>query len=213
MLLALDRNGGLFHQLFLYVWMGSIGIQPYSRSTSAFRISESCSIGQRLGELKKGEIKRETRRRFRDLLYKTFFIMYTIWIGLLGLKFQKEEQSPFKTQGFFCFLSPVALCVTLLVFWILFYTKKSLKYPDMVRKILMSVGCFSAIIAHLSLVLVFIIPPRSNWIGYSIIIGLFVVMVGYHAMSFCKKISTIWECIKGFKENKTSSRATTSSCV
>lgn len=141
-------------------------------------------------------------------------IVYAIWIGILGWKFQWEEQSPFDTQGFFCFVSPLSLCITILAYLILFDAKNTLKCSDMARKILTGVFYFTCILAHLSLVLLYFIPPKLNWLGYSIVSGVFLVMVAYtfldHMMMLGMKISEIWVRIKGIKENKTLLRTTPS---
>ena len=133
--------------------------------------------------------------RLRYRLWKSYFTVYAIWIGLLAWKIQKEEQSPFVTQGFFCYGSPIALCITILVYWILFDEKNTLKYSDMVRNILMGVFYFMGVLAHLSLMLLYFITPKLNWIGYLLVSGLFLFMLAY---IFCEQLMLLGKIFQMF---------------
>ena len=135
--------------------------------------------------------------RFCDRLYKPFLIIYAIWISLIELKFQNEMQSPFRVQGFFCIMSPVAFCLTLLLFWGLSCTKVPLQNSDMLHEILTSVACFLGILAHILLLFVLFIPPKLNLIGYAIIIFLLVVVVAYNFSSRIKSLGKKRNCNLG----------------
>ncbi|KAJ9559838.1 hypothetical protein OSB04_004998 [Centaurea solstitialis] len=150
---------------------------------------------------------------FCDRLYKPFLFVYAIWIPLLQLKFQNEEYSPFNAQGFFCIMSPIALCITLLLFGGMSCAVDLLQNSGMVYKILLNVACFTGVLAHLSLLFVLLFPPKLNLVGYAIIFVLLMVVVAYtfssHIKSLDKIIRITWKYVKAFGENKLRSQSTT----
>lgn len=125
--------------------------------------------------------------RFREcseILYYvyvgTLLVTYTPLIGLIQVKFQNGNMSPFKTHSFFMIISVVALVMATLTLRILFYINSRFENEcssPIHHIILINIAWFSTLLAPLSLVLVLFIPTKLIWIGYSIVCALFLAIV------------------------------------
>ena len=115
------------------------------------------------------------------LLYAgALVVMYPSLTQLAQLKFQNNKQSPFETHSFFANMAVVAYTIAISASVILFAMKTHLESSTRehfyIYKTLKSVFCFSGILAPFSLVLMLLIPHELNWIGYLLILVLFIVI-------------------------------------
>ena len=120
-------------------------------------------------------------------------VMYPSLTQLAQLKFQNYKQSPFETHSFFANMAVVAYTIAIPTSVILFAMKTHLEsstrehfYPIYcnIYKTLKSVFCFSGILAPFSLVLMLLIPHELNWIGYLLILVLFIVIFACNSLYY-----------------------------
>lgn len=128
--------------------------------------------------------------RYRDCSRMFYYVncgillsMYGPLIGLVQVKFQNNDESPFETHHLFMIMSVVAFSTSALFFRLLFYTTTTIP-PPVYYMVVTSVILFLAILAPLSLVLVLFIPQRLIWIGYSVVCVLFLSVVTYNFIDY-----------------------------
>ncbi|GKC24564.1 ABC transporter I family member 1 [Tanacetum coccineum] len=133
----------------------------------------------------------EQIHKYGGMLYLLYagalVVMYPSLTQLAQLKFQNNKQSPFETHSFFANMAVVAYTIAIPASVILFAMKTHLEssigepsypiyYIYMTLKIFF---CFSGILAPLSLVLMLLVPHEFNWIGYLLILVLFIAIFAY----------------------------------
>lgn len=125
----------------------------------------------------------------------TYCTTSAVLVAFIPLKFSGTP-SAYETHGWFLIASIVAHAMTIFTSWIKFYTANDLQnamkenFSPVYNMILNSVFWFSAIMSHLSLVLVIIIPHEISWVGYAVLCPPFVVIF---VLIFLGLIKVIWE--------------------
>lgn len=115
-----------------------------------------------------------------------------------------KKQNPFEINGFFMTMSIASLFVALLA-----TVKISISLTwmrDIHCAILKAIGCFSAILAPFSLLMVLYVPHELNWIGYilvCVIVGIVVAFYFYFTQEEDLSFFYIFEDALQPEKNKT----------
>ncbi|GJY86970.1 hypothetical protein Tco_0500996 [Tanacetum coccineum] len=137
------------------------------------------------------------------LLYAGFIVvMFPLLTQLAQLKFPK--QSPFETHSFFTNMAVVALTICIPTSVILFAMDSRLLEISSTRahfyiyKTLKRVFYFSVILAPFSLVLMLLIPHEFNWIGYLLVLVLFIVILACNFLDYIVILRMLERCASKF---------------
>ncbi|KAL8236384.1 hypothetical protein R6Q59_017465 [Mikania micrantha] len=133
----------------------------------------------------------------------TLLYMFPSLMALVELKYQNKPHSPFETHGFFANMAAVAYIIAIAMSVTLFCLKARLKRSNpeiespVYYRILRSAFYFSSLLAPLSLVLVLFFPHGFDFIGYSLVFTLFLVIVACSFSNYikflCKKDASKFE--------------------